>query len=136
MQELFNLRHASARNVIERIFGVLKRRFRILLLAPEYDLRIQAQIPSALCAIHNFILLHDQDEGPLSEERQLHDQVWHADGEYLDEGEEETEMKVRRDQIAKAMWEDYQSILAERREAKSDMDELEGDELADDDIYV
>ena len=58
-EELFNLRHASARNVIERIFGVLKRHFRILLLAPEYSLQIQARIPAALCAIHNFITILD-----------------------------------------------------------------------------
>ena len=31
--ELFNLRHAQARNIIERIFGVLKNRFQILRLA-------------------------------------------------------------------------------------------------------
>ena len=29
-QELFNLRHASARNIVERIFGILKNRFAIL----------------------------------------------------------------------------------------------------------
>src|ERR1700690_2668566 len=38
-KELFNLRHASARKVIERIFGVLKRRFRILVVPPEYDMK-------------------------------------------------------------------------------------------------
>jgi hypothetical protein len=142
MQELFNLRHASARNIIERIFGVLKRRFRILLLAPEYELCVQAQIPSALCAIHNFIRIHDQDEGALLEERELHDQFWHADGEYMgadDDVEPEAEMKHRRDQIARAMWEDYQNILAERLRAadgESDMDELEDDELVDQEIYM
>jgi hypothetical protein len=56
---LFNLCHASAQNVIERIFGVLKRHFCILLIAPEYGLDIQAWIPSALCAIHNFNRKHD-----------------------------------------------------------------------------
>jgi DDE superfamily endonuclease len=56
---LFNLHHASARNVIERIFGVLKRCFCILLIAPEYGLDIQARILSALCAIHNFNHKHD-----------------------------------------------------------------------------
>jgi hypothetical protein len=30
-QELYNLRHASARNVVERIFGVLKERFEYVL---------------------------------------------------------------------------------------------------------
>ena len=29
-EELFNLRHASARNVVERVFGVLKKRWGIL----------------------------------------------------------------------------------------------------------
>ncbi|KIN99020.1 hypothetical protein M404DRAFT_156333, partial [Pisolithus tinctorius Marx 270] len=32
----------------------------ILLLAPEYDINVQAQIPMALCALHNFICTHDQ----------------------------------------------------------------------------
>ncbi|KAF8834555.1 hypothetical protein BDN67DRAFT_871777, partial [Paxillus ammoniavirescens] len=54
--------HASARNVVECIFGVLKRRFRLLLLAPEYSLDIQARIPAALCTVHNFILVHDPKE--------------------------------------------------------------------------
>jgi len=35
-EELFNLRHAQLRNIIERIFGILKRRFRILRTPPEY----------------------------------------------------------------------------------------------------
>ena len=49
-EELFNLHHASARNVIEWIFGMLKHRFRILHLAPEYSIDIQARIPAALAA--------------------------------------------------------------------------------------
>lgn len=55
MQELYNLRHASARNVVERIFGVLKCRFVILTHPPEYSMEIQARIPPALAAVHNFI---------------------------------------------------------------------------------
>jgi len=61
-KELFNLRHASARNAIERIFGILKRRFRILHLPPEYSMSIQALIPPALAALHNFIWQHNPDE--------------------------------------------------------------------------
>ena len=48
--------------MIERIFGVLKRRFRILLLAPEYKLDIQSRLPAALCSLHNFIRTHDPDD--------------------------------------------------------------------------
>jgi hypothetical protein len=56
-----------------------------------------------------------------------------------DDVEPEAEMKHRRDQIARAMWEDYQNILAERLRAadgESDMDELEDDELVDQEIYM
>ena len=54
-EELFNLQHISACNVIEQIFGVLKCRFWILLIALEYSLKIQACIPAALATVHNFI---------------------------------------------------------------------------------
>jgi hypothetical protein len=60
-EELFNLRHAGLRNVIERAFGVMKRQWRILVIPPEYDLDTQAHIPAALCAIHNFIQILDPD---------------------------------------------------------------------------
>ncbi|KIJ59008.1 hypothetical protein HYDPIDRAFT_72443, partial [Hydnomerulius pinastri MD-312] len=49
-------------NIIEQIFGILQHRFDILLPAPEYDLSIQVRIPTALCAIHNFICTHNPDE--------------------------------------------------------------------------
>jgi hypothetical protein len=60
--ELFNLWHAQAQNVIERIFGVLKRKFQILHLAPESSIEIQSHIPSALVSIHNFIWIHTSDK--------------------------------------------------------------------------
>ena len=60
--ELFNLWHAMARNIIERIFGVLKRRFRILVYPAEINMDLQACIPAALAAIHNFIRIHDPNE--------------------------------------------------------------------------
>ena len=52
----------SAHNVIKCIFGVLKHRFQILLLALEYSIQIQVRIPTVLCAIHNFIRIHDSAE--------------------------------------------------------------------------
>ena len=64
-EELFNLCHASLCNVIKQIFGVLKWCFRILLLALEYNLHIQACIPVALSTIHNFICTHEPGEEAL-----------------------------------------------------------------------
>jgi len=57
---LFNYRHSSLRNVIERAFGVLKARFPILKSIPNYPLRRQRQIPLACCTLHNFIRMEDR----------------------------------------------------------------------------
>ena len=61
-KELYNLWHASARNIIEWIFGILKRRFWILTIPPESSMAVQAHIPPALCTIHNFIWIHDPEK--------------------------------------------------------------------------
>jgi hypothetical protein len=61
-EELFNLQHTCARNVIERIFGILKRRFMIFSHPPEYNMKLQVRFPPALGAVHNFICIHDPEE--------------------------------------------------------------------------
>jgi hypothetical protein len=61
-EELFNLRHAQARNVIERIFGVLKKHWDILNRPAQYSMAVQAQIPPGLAAVHNFIGDHDDTD--------------------------------------------------------------------------
>lgn len=118
-QELYNLRHASARNVVERIFGIVKKRFRILLLAPEFDMDIQTHIPRVLCALHNFIRRHDPTDAN-DEEYALAADVSHVrvNGPGIGElatntvnAAERMEASNARDQIAEQMWEDYQQIL-------------------------
>ncbi|KAE8662821.1 CAI-1 autoinducer sensor kinase/phosphatase cqsS isoform 3 [Hibiscus syriacus] len=54
-KELFNHRHSCLRNVIQRSFDVLKARFPILKLFPQYALHIQRDIVIAACVLHNFI---------------------------------------------------------------------------------
>ncbi|KAL5700150.1 hypothetical protein ACHQM5_025633 [Ranunculus cassubicifolius] len=54
-KELFNHRHSSLRNVIERCFGVLKAHFPILKLMPSYPYPTQVYIVVAGMTIHNFI---------------------------------------------------------------------------------
>jgi hypothetical protein len=61
-EELFNLRHAQKRNVVERIFGVVKKRWGILTRPPQFTMDIQAKIPSALAALHNFIMQHNSQD--------------------------------------------------------------------------
>jgi hypothetical protein len=131
-EELFNLRHASARNVVERIFGVLKQRFRILLLSPEYSMAIQARIPSALCAIHNFIRLHDSNEGPLPGFEGTPGGSATVPGQGAADEEAagiiEEGVGAMRDRIAQAMWDDYQNILYEGNYGSNEMgSDSEGD---------
>ncbi|CAN1300994.1 hypothetical protein LINPERPRIM_LOCUS24771, partial [Linum perenne] len=60
--ELFNYKHYSLRNVIERCFGVLKRRWSILKMMCSYSFIKQTNIVLACCAIHNFIRMHAQGD--------------------------------------------------------------------------
>ncbi|KAL0345749.1 UNVERIFIED_CONTAM: hypothetical protein Sradi_4406200 [Sesamum radiatum] len=54
-EEYFNLKHSSARNVIERAFGLLKVRWAILRSPSYYLIKIQNNIILACCLLHNFI---------------------------------------------------------------------------------
>jgi hypothetical protein len=61
-RELFNLRHSSLRVTVERAFGALKNRFRILDNKPFHPYKTQVQLVLACCILHNWILDHGQDE--------------------------------------------------------------------------
>ena len=140
-EELFNLRHALARNVIEHIFGVLKCRFRILLLSPEYSLEIQAQIPAALCTIHNFICTHDVDENVVEPDLGDDEAQNDHDHDHIASAAAAAELdhpSARWDHIAQQMWDDYVRIRNERgiedqEEDEDDDDENEGDRKEDED---
>ncbi|XP_022565206.1 uncharacterized protein LOC111209531 [Brassica napus] len=53
--ELFNLRHASLKNVIERIFGIFKSWFLIFKSAPPFSFKTQAELVLACAGLHNFL---------------------------------------------------------------------------------
>ncbi|KAI4300254.1 hypothetical protein L6164_033651 [Bauhinia variegata] len=78
-EKLFNYRHARARNVIERCFGLLKKRWAILRSPSFYPMRTQCRMILTCCLLHNFIRMHmtmdseefsplTQDELPIGEE--------------------------------------------------------------------
>ena len=54
-EELFNYRHSSARNVIERCFGLLKMRWAILRERSWYPVKTKCRIISACALLHNHI---------------------------------------------------------------------------------
>lgn len=79
---------------------------------------IQAKIPTALCAVHNFIRIHDDDEiNDFQDIDEDPEPGQEREGE-LAPGPANAAEKVaadkRRDRIAEAMWVDYQALLAQR----------------------
>ncbi|KAJ9552827.1 hypothetical protein OSB04_016872 [Centaurea solstitialis] len=107
-RELFNLRHSSLRNAIERAFGVLKKRFPIIrsTTEPFYSCETQSDIFLACCILHNFLLDEDRD-------KELEEEVLH---EILNATQEEETLPSRdmddrgeqiRNSIANEMWSDY-----------------------------
>jgi hypothetical protein len=88
----------------------MKHQWRILQLPPEYGMEVQARIPGALCAIHNFICKYDPD----TFDAELGGEVFAGDGG--DSGElaegpadraERQRAESRREAITAEMWEDY-----------------------------
>jgi hypothetical protein len=61
-RELFNLRHPSLRVTVERAFGALKNRFRIMDSKHFHLYKTQVKIVLACCILHNWILRHGFDE--------------------------------------------------------------------------
>jgi hypothetical protein len=121
-EELFNLRHSSLRNAIERIFGVLKRRFQCLNKAMEYSFETQQHLVFACTALHNFIRSYEPNDHFELLEALAEEQRTDRQGE-IDDGAEELEASINncsklmdlfRDKIADAMWEQYQRFLQQK----------------------
>ncbi|KAG2787229.1 hypothetical protein PC116_g28057 [Phytophthora cactorum] len=116
-EELYNLRHSSLRNVIERTYGAVKNKFPVLLNMNSYALEEQIGLIQSVFAIYNFI-------------RRNRDEFLNEHGFYTRNGEQDTDerdagdtepveaddgtMKKLRDDIATAMWVDYLVTLAWR----------------------
>lgn len=117
-QELFNLRHSSLRNVIERLFGVIKRRFRILQTAPEHPMRTQVGLIYALTALNNFIHHHnngisDDIDNEITSEEASND-VEDKDEEDESSNHLEKDSKfinAKREDIATQMWIQYRQHI-------------------------
>ncbi|KAJ9538574.1 hypothetical protein OSB04_031307 [Centaurea solstitialis] len=54
-EEYFNMKHSKARNVIERCFGLLKGRWKILASPSFFSIETQVRIIMACCLLHNLI---------------------------------------------------------------------------------
>ncbi|RXW11522.1 hypothetical protein EST38_g14334 [Candolleomyces aberdarensis] len=121
-EELYNLRHAQLRNIVERIFGVVKKWWSILDRPLEFDMDIQVRIPSGLIAVHNFILEYDGcnlqhylDMPELGSYGRPSSQTGPVGQDAFGQGSiprlEYNCAVAYRNQIAGQMWEQYQQFL-------------------------
>ncbi|KAH0709752.1 hypothetical protein KY284_011179 [Solanum tuberosum] len=96
----FNMKHARARNVIERAFGLLKGHWGILRSSSWYSVKVHNRIISACCLIHNFIRREmDVDPLDIDIEEQVENQPEHIDVVELSE-----EWTTWRDELSQSMW--------------------------------
>lgn len=117
-KELFNLRHASLRNVVERIFGVVKRKYQILRTPSEYSIETQTRIILACMALYNWvrskeglnadILLEPESVTTRRAREQVQPAVIYPEGTVSSK-----KMDAFRDQIAEKMWVDYQRYITQ-----------------------
>jgi hypothetical protein len=119
-EELFNLRHAQLRNEVERIFGVLKRRFPILEKAYEtLDMKKQVHLVYALTGLHNFIRQHAttpdlfDTEGMEKGEEEARANAETSIRTTIPSIEQRNRMETWRDQMAVEMWQDYLEYTAQ-----------------------
>ncbi|XP_024010403.1 putative nuclease HARBI1 [Eutrema salsugineum] len=104
--ELFNLRHASLRNVIERIFGIFKSRFVFFKSQPPFSYEKQAGLVLACAALHNFLRKECRsDLGEFPGEENTTNQV--DRDEFLETQEQDREIANNwRKAMAEDMWRD------------------------------
>jgi len=119
--ELFNLRHSSLRNVVERTFGIFKGRFQVFKAPPQFDIETQTWLVYVCAALHNLLTItggdhQDESERPSGPEP---DGDNHYDGTErgaVVDKETVNAMTKRRDEIAEVMWLEYKA--EERRRAE------------------
>jgi len=110
-RELFNFWHAQLRNVIEQIFGVIKKQFQVLLLSQEYLIKMQVCLVPTLAVLHNIIQVYDPNDKVIDEDfipDTRDDSQTYSEGiERSLSAEEQGRATKHRDDIAQVMWRDY-----------------------------
>jgi len=87
-------------------------------------MEIQARIPAALCAIHNFIRVHDTaDDIILTDHDHDGNPFDHDHVASASVAAEIDEPSARRDRIAERMWADYLVVCRERENVLDSDDE-------------
>jgi hypothetical protein len=119
-QEVFNLRHAMLRNAVERVFGILKKRFPILSVGVWYPFPMQVRMVYVAVLLHNFILANKPNgEHDIYEQRACRgsldaDQELAVSSTEKQQEDDRHEAGARRARMASAMWASYQQELTRR----------------------
>lgn len=108
-QEAFNRAHSSLRSCIERSFGVLKQRWKILNRMPQFTIATQTRIIVATFALHNYIRINSPNDRVFQVLEQHPDYIPADELSYSTSTNEEnvrqrSEMKDIRDRIAESLW--------------------------------
>ena len=106
---MFNLRHSSLRTTIERGFGVLKKRFRVLDAEPFWSFETQVKVVLACCVVHNHIMRVKPNDHIMEDAM---NQVESSDPQQETQSRRESvedsrSWNAKRDEICQAMWPDY-----------------------------
>lgn len=115
-KELDNLRHATQRNIVEWIFGWIKKKYEILQAAPEINLKKQVRLIYALCLLWNFMRQHESVETMFEDYSKAdHIRLGQGDNDNISPppttSQEDNYMKFRRDRLADKFWSQYQAYL-------------------------
>ncbi|KAG6504621.1 hypothetical protein ZIOFF_036955 [Zingiber officinale] len=108
-EEYFNMKHSKARNVIERCFGLLKGRWKILASPSFFAIQTQVRIIIACCLLHNLIrkfMSFDPQELIMEEEEESEDEESDEDDEveYVTNITPTNEWLQFRNNMATNMW--------------------------------
>ena len=114
-KELFNLRHSALRNVVERIFGIMKKRFPILVKMASYSFVFQCDLVYCCMLLQNFIRMDQifEDIFDLWEDVELPPVENNIQREFENLAQA-GQLNQWRDSIALPMWEAYQDEVRNR----------------------
>lgn len=108
-QEMFNMRHTKARNVVERAFGIMKMRWGILRSALYYPIKTQIRMIMACFLLHNFIrneMRDDPFEEAVEDTTEEHVDLDGDETNFVESIEATAEWNQKRDDLANRMWAD------------------------------
>ncbi|KAJ0978352.1 hypothetical protein J5N97_013826 [Dioscorea zingiberensis] len=105
-KEKFNHAHASFRNIVERAFGVLKRRFKILRVPSPFSVETQRDIVVACAVIHNYICKYANSDEELQQDEDdyVEEENMGVDWQQDDTGSAHDMGQFLRENISRALW--------------------------------